>query len=532
MTKDKVAYNIRQGNIIMGLELGSTRIKAVLIDQKGLPLATGSYVWENSLVDGVWTYSLEEAWKGIREAYADLASAVRKNYGEPLRKIKAMGISGMMHGYLPFDASGKQLAMFRTWRNTMTEKAATILTELFDFNIPHRWSVAHLYQAVLNGEEHVEKIAFLTTLSGYVHWKLTGEKTLGICDASGMFPISSETKDYDAEMLKKFEGLLQKHGLNIRAKNILPRVLAAGEPAGVLTQEGAKLLDPTGTLLAGSIFCPPEGDAGTGMIATNSVSVRTGNISAGTSIFAMVVLEKPLSRVYPEIDIVATPTGHPVAMVHCNTCTSDIDAWIKLFMQFAIAVGGNAEKAKIYDLFYQKALEAQDNCDGIVNINYYSGEPITGISGGRPLLVRFPNSELTFANFARAQLYSAIATLKIGMDLLFEKEKVCLDVLRGHGGFFKTPRVGPMIMAGALNVPVSLLENAGEGGPWGMAILAAYRAYQKNGQPLESYLEETIFGRQTDSTYFPNKKDVQSFGAFMENYKKILSVEERAIQVY
>lgn len=515
----------------LGIELGSTRIKAVLIGPDHKILASGDHTWENRLENGYWTYSLEDIWGGIRNAYKDLAADYRKDHKAELTTFGAIGISAMMHGYLPFDKNGGQLSAFRTWRNTTTAPSSAQLTELFGFNIPQRWSIAHLYQAILNGEEHVKDIDFLTTLAGYVHFKLTGEKVLGIGDASGMFPIDSETKDYDADMMNRFDGLLQAHGYGYKLKDILPKVLLAGEIAGRLTPEGAKLLDSSGTLKAGIPLCPPEGDAGTGMAATNSVAQRTGNVSAGTSIFSMVVLEKPLSKVYPELDLVTTPSGDAVAMVHCNTCTSDLDAWVRLLGEMASASGAAPDKNELYGLFYKAAMEGDPDCGGLVNYNYYSGEPVTGLKDGCPLFVRRPDAKLTLANFARAQLYSAIATLKIGMDLLRE-ENVRMDSLMGHGGLFKIPDVGQSFLAGALQVPVTVMETAGEGGAWGMALLAAYALNKEGFETLEDYLRNKVFAKSPAKTMEPQEENVKGFEAFIGNYKKGLAAEKAAVEAF
>lgn len=516
----------------IGIELGSTRIKAVLIAFDGSVLASGAHDWENRFEDGYWTYHLDDVWAGIQDAYARLAADYKAKYGEELRQVGALGVSAMMHGYLPFDEAGRQLAAFRTWRNTTTDPAAKALTERFGFNIPQRWSIAHLYQAMLNKEPHVTEIACLTTLAGYVHWQLTGEKVLGVGEASGMFPIDSAAGDYDAGMLASFDELLKAAFLPYTLRDILPRVLAAGDDAGRLTEAGAKLLDPTGTLAPGAMMAPPEGDAGTGMVATNSVAARTGNVSAGTSVFAMAVLEMPLSGVYPEIDMVTTPTGRPVAMVHCNTCTSDLDAWVKLLGQMAEAAGAPLAKPALYDLFYQKALEADVDCGVLVNFNYYSGEPVTGLDEGRPLFVRRPGAKLTLANFVRAQLYSTMATLKLGMDILLEKEQVKLDSLLGHGGLFKTPLVGQKLLAGALGVPVSVMETAGEGGPWGMALLSLYRlrCIEGDAPALEDWLNTAVFGEVAGNTQTPDEADQAGFAAFIRDYTACIPVEKVAVE--
>ena len=527
-----IKEQIAQGRCCLGIELGSTRIKAVLVASDNEPIAIGAFDWENSLVDGYWTYSEDEIFAGLAAAYAECKADVAEKYGVTLTKIGALGISAMMHGYLPFDAEGNLLVPFRTWRNTTTTQAAHELSELFAFHTPERWSVSHIYQAVLGGEEHVDKIDFFTTLAGFAHWRLTGEKVLSIGDASGMFPIDSAAGDYDAGMLASFDELLKAAFLPYTLRDILPRVLAAGDDAGRLTEAGAKLLDPTGTLAPGAMMAPPEGDAGTGMVATNSVAARTGNVSAGTSVFAMAVLEMPLSGVYPEIDMVTTPTGRPVAMVHCNTCTSDLDAWVKLLGQMAEAAGAPLAKPALYDLFYQKALEADVDCGGLVNFNYYSGEPVTGLDEGRPLFVRRPGAKLTLANFVRAQLYSTMATLKLGMDILLEKEQVKLDSLLGHGGLFKTPLVGQKLLAGALGVPVSVMETAGEGGPWGMALLSLYRlrCIEGDAPALEDWLNTAVFGEVAGNTQTPDEADQAGFAAFIRDYTACIPVEKVAVE--
>lgn len=511
----------------LGIELGSTRIKAVLIDPTHTPVATGDFTWENKLENGYWTYDMADAWTGVRAAFAALKQDVMQKYGQALDTVGAIGVSAMMHGYLPFDAQGRQLAAFRTWRNTTTARAAEELTARFGFNIPQRWSIAHLYQAMRNGEEHVRDIAFLTTLEGYIHWQLTGEKVIGIGEAAGMFPIDSAAADYDAGMMAKFDALCADYPWTLR--DILPRVLTAGQEAGRLTEEGARLLDPTGTLRAGIPLCPPEGDAGTGMTATNSVAPRTGNVSAGTSVFAMAVLEKPLSRVYPEIDMVATPTGAPVAMVHCNTCTSDLNAWVALLGEAAEKLTGQRLSAnELYGALYREALRGDADCGGVAAVNYYAGEPVTGVEGGRPLFVRLPEARFTLANFMRAHLNAAVATLAIGMELL-HGEGVKLDSLLGHGGLFKTPVVGQRLLAAALNIPVTCMETAGEGGPWGMALLAAYMLNKKEGQSLEDYLKHEVFAGGSSSTIAPDAGDAAGFQAYLARYRAALEAEKAAV---
>ena len=512
----------------LGIELGSTRIKAVLIDTKHQQLASGSHTWENRLENGLWTYALDDIWAGIRDCYAKLCDDVRVKYGMQLETVGAIGISAMMHGYMAFDKQDRLLVPFRTWRNTNTAEAAKQLTALFGFNIPQRWSIAHLYQAVLDGEEHVRDIHFMTTLAGYIHWKLTGEKSLGIGDASGMFPIDDAVRSYDIQMLKHFNKLIEDRQYTWTIEDILPGVLPAGEKAGFLTEEGAKLLDPTGMLKEGIPMCPPEGDAGTGMVATNSVRRRTGNVSAGTSVFAMVVLEKPLSKVYTEIDMVATPFGDPVAMVHCNNFLSDIDAWVKLLGDAAKALGAEFDMNKLYGTLYTLALEGDADCGGLMTNNYVSGEPITGFANGRPLFMRTPESNFNLSNFMRAHLYSACASLKIGMDILFE-EKVQLDSIIGHGGFFKVPGVGQKVMATALDTPVCVMVTASEGGPWGMAILAAYMNNSR-GESLADYLSKHVFAGAECNVVEPDDAEKEGFVAFIERYKASLPVEQAAVE--
>jgi len=520
---------IQSGKTFLGIELGSTRIKAVLIGEDHTPLASGGHEWENRYENGVWTYTLEDVWTGLQGCFASLRAEVLEKYGVELRTVGALGFSGMMHGYMPFDADGNLLTPFRTWRNTITGPAAEKLTGVFQFNIPQRWSIAHLYQAMLNGEPHVKDIAHLTTLAGYVHWKLTGQKVLGIGEASGMFPIDSTVNAYDAGKIARFDELLAAEGMLWRLGDILPAVLVAGDSAGTLTEEGARLLDPSGELQAGIPLCPPEGDAGTGMVATNSVAERTGNVSAGTSVFAMIVLEKALSKVYPEIDMVTTPTGKPVAMVHSNNCTSDLNAWVELFHEFTQALGADVNKSRLYETLYRMALEGDADAGGLLAYNYVSGEHITHVAEGRPLFVRTPESRFTLANFMRAHLFASLGALKIGMDILFDQEKVRIDQLLGHGGFFKTPEVGQRIMAAAMNVPVAVMETAGEGGAWGIALLAAYMLRKSGGERLEDYLGDQVFAGQAGATIAPAAADVEGFAAFMQRYKHGLVIEQAAV---
>lgn len=521
---------IEAGKTALGIEFGSTRIKAVLIDETHAPIAMGTHDWENRLENNIWTYSLDDIWTGLQGCYASLAEDVKTKYGVTLTKIGSIGFSGMMHGYMAFDKSGELLVPFRTWRNTMTEEACKKLVPVFNFNIPQRWSIAHLYQAILSKEEHVKDITFFTTLAGYIHWKLTGEKVLGIGEASGMFPIDSTIMDFDAKMLDQFDELIADKAFPWKIRDILPKVLVAGEKAGTLTAEGAKLLDPSGNLQAGAPMCPPEGDAGTGMVATNSVKVRTGNISAGTSIFSMVVTEKALSKVHEEIDMVTTPDGMPVAMVHCNNCTSDLNAWVNLFDQFAEKFGLKIDKNDLYGTLYREALTADTDCGGLMAYNYFSGEPVTGLNEGRPMFVRTPDAKFTLANFMRSHLYSAMATLKIGNDILLKEENVKVDSLMGHGGLFKTPVVGQQLMAAAMNAPVTVMDTASEGGAWGMAVLAAFMEEKAEGETLPDYLSNKIFAGQTGTTIAPKAEDVAGFDAFIAKYKSTLPAEKAAVE--
>ena len=526
---ENIKNAIENGRTALGIEFGSTRIKAVLVDENNKPIASGSHEWENRLENGIWTYSLEDIWTGLADCYSDMAADVKKQYGAEITTIGAIGFSAMMHGYMAFDEKGELLAPFRTWRNSITGKAAAELTDLFGFNIPERWSIAHLYQAVLNGEEHVSSIKYLTTLAGYVHWKLTGEFVLGVGEASGMFPIDSTTKNYNAQMLEKFGNIdtVKKYPWNIT--DILPKVLVAGDKAGTLTAEGAKLLDVSGKLQAGIPLCPPEGDAGTGMTATNSITKRTGNVSAGTSVFAMVVLEKPLENAYPEIDIVTTPVGDDVAMVHVNNCTSDINAWVNIFREFAAELGVEISTPKLYDTLYFKALEGDADCGGLISYNYFSGENITHMAEGRPLFVRTPDSKFNLANMMRTHLYSSLGTLKLGMDIL-AKENVQIDKMFGHGGLFKTKDVGQKFMAAAINTPVSLMETAGEGGAWGIALLASYMLTKNDGETLTDFLNNRVFADGEVYTLEPDAADVEGFNTFAARYSKGLPIEKAAVE--
>ena len=513
---------------VIGIEFGSTRIKAVLMDENHLPVASGSYDWENQFVDGIWTYSMDEIHKGMHECYADLARDVKEQFGTDLTKVGALGISGMMHGYLPFDAEGNLLVPFRTWRNTITGEAAAKLTELFGFNIPQRWSIAHLYQAILNKEPHVDKIAYITTLAGYIHWKLTGQKVMGIGEASGMFPIDSDALDFNQTMVEKFDEI---SGMPWKFRDIFPKVLVAGDDAGTLTPEGVEFLDPSGKLEAGIPVAPPEGDAGTGMAATNSVRVRTGNVSAGTSDFAMLVTEKN-PGVHREIDMVTTPSGMPVAMVHCNNCTSDLNAWGNLFKEFAGLLGVDVNLGQVLTMIFQKSLEADEDCGGLLSYNYFSGEGVTDIDEGRPVFLRKPDANLSFANFGRANVMSALATLKVGLDILINEEKVTVDKLYGHGGFFKTPIAGQKMLSAACGVPVSVMKTAGEGGPYGMALLSAYMINREEGETLEDYLDNKVFASAESSTVMAEPELVRSFDAYLDAYVKAFPVERAAVNLF
>ena len=514
---------------VLGIEFGSTRVKAILLDENHMPVAAGNYEWENRFENGYWTYSFEEICAACQACYADLKRDVKEKFGVELTRVAAIGISGMMHGYLPFDEAGNLLVPFRTWRNTTTGEAAQQLTELFDFNIPQRWSVAHLYQAVLNEEAHLSQLRHLTTLAGYIHWRLTGQWVMGIGEASGMFPIDSSTIDYDDGMLQKFEKLLAPHGFPWQIRDVLPSVLAAGEHAGYLTREGARFLDPSGTLQAGIPIAPCEGDAGTGMVATNSVRVYTGNVSAGTSDFAMVVVDKQ-PGVHMEIDMVTTPAGKPVAMVHCNNCTSDINAWAGLFGEFAAAMGFAADKGALFAMLFKKAMEGELDCGGLLSYNYLSGESITGFDEGRPLFIRRVDSRFTLANFMRMHLLSALASLKIGLDILTETEKIRIDKLYGHGGFFKTPEVGQRILSAAVNAPVSVMESAGEGGSYGMALLASYMINKNEEELLEDFLDQRIFAQAASRTVMATLEEIAGFAAFLRRYRDGLVVERTAVE--
>jgi sugar (pentulose or hexulose) kinase len=520
---------ITSGRTALGIELGSTRIKAVLIGPDSAPLAVGSSDWENQFVDRLWTYSLDAVWAGVQQSFATLTDDVRRRHGVELSGVGALGVSAMMHGYLAFDAEGALLTPFRTWRNTNTARATERLGAEFGVNIPHRWSVAHLYQAVLDAEEHLSRLDHLTTLAGYVHWQLTGEKVLGIGDASGMFPIDTDTGGYDTAMLARFDELAAEAGVELSIAELLPAVARAGRPAGTLTAAGAELLDPTGRLCPGVPLCPPEGDAGTGMVATNSVAPRTGNVSAGTSIFAMVVLEQELARAHRELDLVTTPAGDPVAMVHCNNGASELNAWAGLFAEFARALGADADPSKVFQTLFTAALGGASDGGGMIAYNYLSGEPITDLEEGRPLFLRSPDSRLDLGTFMRTHLFSALATLRIGMDVLQKAEGVRLDRMFAHGGMFKTAGVAQRFLAAAIDTPVSVGEVAAEGGAWGIAVLAAFAARRSPDQSLADYLDTVVFTGATLQTVEPDPIDVAGFDTFMRRYVAALPVERAAV---
>ena len=524
-----VKNTIANGKAVLGIEFGSTRIKAVLVDENNMPIASGDHDWENRLENGVWTYTLEDIWTGLQDCYQKMTEDVKEKYGVAVEKLAAIGFSAMMHGYLAFDKEGNLLVPFRTWRNTITQEASEALTKVFNFHVPQRWSIAHLYQAILNGEEHVPQVDFFTTLDGYIHWQLTGEKVLGVGSASGMFPIDSTIKDYDKAMIQKFDELVAPKGFPWKLEHLLPKVLLAGDKAGVLTEEGAKKLDPTGTLQAGCPLCPPEGDAGTGMVATNSVKQRTGNVSAGTSVFAMIVLEKALKRVHEEIDMVTTPSGDAVAMVHCNNCTSDLNAWVNIFKEFAESFGIDVDMNKLFGTLYNKALEGDKDCGGLLAYNYFSGEHITGFEEGRPMFVRTPDSKFSLANFMRANLYTSLGALKVGLDILLKEEEVAIDRITGHGGLFKTKGVGQKILAAAMDATVSVMKTAGEGGAWGIALLASYMVNKDAGEALEDYLQNKVFGGDEGEKMDPDPENVKGFDEFIKRYRAGFPIERAAV---
>jgi L-ribulokinase len=529
METQEIKKVITDGQAALGIEFGSTRIKAVLVAPDFSVISVGSHEWENQLVDGVWTYSLEDIWSGVQDAYRNMAEQVSAKYDAKLTNLSSIGFAAMMHGYMAFTKGGELLVPFRTWRNAITGEAAKELTELFGFNIPQRWSIAHLYQAIMNQETHVKDVDFMTTLAGYVHWQVTGEKVLGVGDASGVFPIDSDTVDYDADMMAKFSDLKSVQQYHWSLQEILPTVKNAGENAGTLTEAGAKLLDPTGTLQAGAVAAAPEGDAGTGMVATNSVKQRTANVSAGTSAFAMVVLEKSLSKVYEDIDMVTTPDGSAVAMVHANNSSSDINAWARLFKEFAAAIGVEVSGNDLYGALFRSILDARPDAGGLLSYGYYSGENITGVNEGRPLFARTPNSEFNLPNLMRMHLYSAFGAMKIGLDIL-KQEAVATDSVVAQGGIFNTPVVGQRILAAVMDAPVTLMDNAGEGGPWGMAVLSQYVTMKAEHEKLEDFLENRVFKNQQSTTMAPDAEDIAGFEVFMARYKAGLAIEKAAIE--
>ena len=530
MGVNEAKNSIKNNKTALGIEFGSTRIKAVLVDENNMPIASGSYDWENRLENGIWTYHLEDIHAGLQGSYRALAENVKEQYGEELTSVGALGVSAMMHGYMPFNKDGELLVPFRTWRNNITGQASEELMELFQYNVPQRWSIAHLYQAILNKEEHVKDIDYMTTLEAYIHWKLTGKRIQGIGDAAGMFPVDSETKDYNEEMVQKFDKLVEPYGFPWKLRDIMPQVMVAGQDAGCLTEEGARLLDPSGKLQAGIPMCPPEGDAGTGMVATNSIRQRTGNVSAGTSVFAMIVLEKALSRPYKEIDMVTTPAGDPVAMAHSNNCTSDLNAWVNVFKEFAEAMGMEVDMNKLFGTLYNKAMEGDADCGGLLSYCYFSGEHMTGFEEGRPLFVRSPESRFTLANFMRTNLYTCLGAMRVGLNILLDKEQVKIDRLLGHGGLFKTKGVGQQILADAVNAPVSVMETAGEGGAWGIAVLASYLVNKEENETLEDFLDSRVFAGNEGSTLDPKPEGVEGFNIFMERYMKGLNIEKAAVE--
>ncbi len=520
---------IVNGKAVLGIEFGSTRIKAVLVGEDNTPIASGAHDWENRLEDGIWTYTLDDIWTGLADSYTKMTEDVRAQYGVEVTKLAAIGFSAMMHGYMVFDQAGELLVPFRTWRNTITGQASEQLTELFQYHIPQRWSIAHLDQAILNGEEHVAKIDYLVTLAGYIHWQLTGEKVLGVGEASGMFPIDIASCDFNERMIGQFDERVAAKGYPWKLRGILPKVLSAGEAAGTLTEEGAKRLDVSGRLQAGVPVCPPEGDAGTGMVATNSVAVRTGNVSAGTSVFGMVVMEKELSKVYEEIDLVTTPTGNLVGMVHCNNCTSDLNAWVNLFKEFAESFGMSVDMNQLFGTLYHKALEGDKNGGGLLAYNYFSGEHVTNFEAGRPLFVRKPDSRFNLANFMRVHLMASLSVLKTGLNLMLKEEGVKVDKMLGHGGLFKTKGVGQSILAAAIDAPVFVMDTAGEGGAWGIALLASYMVNKADGESLDDYLNNKVFAGQEGTKMEPDPADVQGFDEYLEVYTAGLPIERAAV---
>ena len=531
MSKENIKQLIASGDISLGVEFGSTRIKAVLTTKGANVIAQSDFGWENKVVDGIFSYDLEDVWLGLQDCYKKIAQSVKAEYGVEITKVAAMGFSAMMHGYIAFDKNDNLLVPFRTWRNTITENATGILSEQFKFNIPQRWTVAHLYQAILNKEAHIPQVDFVTTLAGYVHWKLTGNKVVGIGEASGIFPIDENTLDYNADMAAKFDALTAKEGFGKKLREVFPAVLVAGENAGTLTQEGALLIDPTGKLQCGTAVCAPEGDAGTGMVATNSILPKTGNISAGTSIFAMIVLEKSLKNYYKEIDMVTTPVGHPVAMVHCNTCTSDVDGYVKMFYSFAKHFKPDCTIGEIYSYLYNEAAKGDYDCGGLCHINYFAGEPVVAVDEGVPMFLRNPQGSFTLQNFMRSNIYATFACVKIGLDMLFKDENVPVEKLLGHGGLFKVEGVAQQMMASALGTPVQVTSTAGEGGAWGMAVLAEFMKEKGENQPLADYLNSVIFAGAEYKTKQPDPQETAGYNKYIENYKKALCAEKAAAAV-
>lgn len=529
MTTERMKEIIEQGRTALGIELGSTRIKAVLIDEAGTVLATGIHDWENSFTHHIWTYPLEEIHSGVQSCYASLRQHVQEKFGIDLQNIGAIGVSAMMHGYMALNRDGKQIAPFQTWRNTNTQEAADILTDLFQFNIPLRWTVAHLYQRILDHEDHVKDLWYVSTLAGYIHFLLTGRRVIGISDAAGMFPVDEKTHDYRENMIEAFDKLVEPCGYAWKIRDLLPQVLVAGENAGALTEEGAKFLDPSGKIRPGIPFCPPEGDAGTGMTATNAVAPRTGNVSAGTSTFAMIVLEKQLQHLHREIDMVATPSGFPAAMSHANNGTTDLNAWVSLFGEFAALTGHPVDKGELFRLLYTHSLEGDVDAGGLLPYGYYSGENITMINEGRPLFLRMPESRFTLANLMRAHLYTSLGAVKMGLDILHD-EGVRVDRIMGHGGFFKTPVVGQRCLSAAVNAPVTVMDTASEGGAWGIALLAMFLIDRQPGETLEDYLDTRIFTHMTGTTVTAPQEEVEGFNRFMEHYRAGLDVEKAAIR--
>ncbi len=531
MEKNNIISSILNGETALGIELGSTRIKSVLINRDYLVIASGAFGWENRYENKLWTYHLDDAVEGMQASFKDLKDNIYNEYGVELEKVGSIGISGMMHGIIALDESGNQLSPFLTWRNTNTAEASEKLTGLFSFNVPLRWTISQFYQSILNGEEHVARIAYVTTLSGYIHYLLSGEKVIGIGEASGMFPIDSTINDYNKDMMDEFDKILAKKGLRYKISNIFPKVLVAGEEGGVLTGKGASLLDPSGKLKPGIPMAAPEGDAATGMVATNSVRVRTGNVSAGTSIFEMVVLEKNLSKLYRDIDMVTTPTGRPVAMVHCNNGTSELDQWVNLFGEFVRCMGEKADTAQIYEKLYKESLKAESDCSDVIYFNYLSGEPLTGLTEGRPLLVRKNESNFTLANFMRSQIYSVFASLSIGNRIL-EKENVRIERLTGHGGMFKTEGVAQNFLSAAVKAPVFVMKTAGEGGPYGMALLASFLLWRERGESLEDFLDNGAFKKAECISLMASKEDMRGYEKYIGSYVKLLEAEKCAERVF